>query len=98
VFGRSSQPTTGYEFDTFAADLNTLLNALDLRDIVLGGFSMGTGEVGRDLGAYGPERVSKAVFMASIEPYLLKTDDNPTGVDGTVFANTMSAAVKDRYA
>lgn len=97
-FGKSSQPTSGYDYDTFAADLDQVINVLDLSDIVLVGFSMGTGEVGRYLGTYGRSRVSKAAFMASLEPYLLKTDDNPNGVDGTVFADTMSAAVKDRYA
>jgi non-heme chloroperoxidase len=97
-FGRSSQPTTGYDYDTFAADLNLLLRALDLHDVALGGFSMGTGEVGRYLGTYGPERVSLAVFMASLEPYLLKTDDNPAGVPGKVFEDLTAAAVKDRYA
>jgi pimeloyl-ACP methyl ester carboxylesterase len=97
-FGRSGQPTTGYDYDTFTADLNALLEQLDLRDIVLVGFSMGTGEVGRYLGTYGTERVAKAIFVASLEPYLLKTDDNPSGVPGTVFADTTAAAGKDRYA
>ena len=94
-FGRSNQPTIGYDYDTFAADLNMLIEVLDVTDVVLAGFSMGTGEVGRYLGNYGPGRVDKAVFMAPLEPYLLKTDDNPAGVDGTVFAATLSAAVKD---
>lgn len=97
-FGKSSQPTTGYDYDTFAADLDKVINVLDLSDVVLVGFSMGTGEVGRYLSKYGRSRVAKAAFMASLEPYLLKTDDNPHGVDGTVFADIMSAAVKDRYA
>jgi pimeloyl-ACP methyl ester carboxylesterase len=97
-FGQSSQPTTGYDYDTFAADLNTLLEALDVSNIVLAGFSMGSGEVGRYLGTYGPGRVSRAVFISSLEPYLLKTADNAAGVDGSVFDGIMSAAVKDRYA
>jgi pimeloyl-ACP methyl ester carboxylesterase len=97
-FGRSSQPTTGYEYDTFAADLDLLLHALDLHDVALCGFSMGTGEVGRYLATYGPERVSLAVFMASLEPYLLKTDDNPAGVPARVFDDLTSAAQQDRYA
>src|SRR3982074_3383717 len=79
-FGRSSQPTTGYDYDTFAADLKVVLDTLDLNDVVLVGFSMGTGEVGRYLGTYGSARVAKAAFLASLEPFLLKTDDNPTGV------------------
>jgi non-heme chloroperoxidase len=97
-FGQSSQPTSGYDYDTFAADLNTVLTVLDLSEAVLVGFSMGTGEVGRYLASYGPRRVSKAVFMASLEPYLLKSADNPAGVDGTVFDGLMAAAAKDRYA
>jgi pimeloyl-ACP methyl ester carboxylesterase len=97
-FGHSSQPASGYDYDTFAADLDKLVTHLDLSDFVLVGFSMGTGEVGRYLGTYGADKVAKAVFMASLEPYLLKTDDNPDGVDGTVFAGIMQAAVKDRYA
>ncbi|CAM5528102.1 alpha/beta fold hydrolase [Streptomyces pilosus] len=97
-FGRSSQPTTGYDYDTFAADLNTVMETLDLRDAVLVGFSMGTGEVGRYLGTYGSERVAKAAFLASLEPFLLKTDDNPTGVDGSVFEGIRQAVTEDRYA
>ncbi|MXQ57435.1 alpha/beta fold hydrolase [Streptomyces sp. XHT-2] len=97
-FGQSSQPTTGYDYDTFAADLNIVMETLDLRDAVLVGFSMGTGEVGRYLGTYGSERVAKAAFLASLEPYLLKTDDNPTGVDGSVFEGIEKAVTADRYA
>ncbi|WP_053204594.1 alpha/beta fold hydrolase [Jiangella muralis] len=97
-FGRSSQPTTGYDYDTFAADLKTVLDTLDLRDVVLVGFSMGTGEVGRYLGTYGSERVAKAAFLASLEPFLLQTDDNPTGVPADVFAGIEQAAKSDRYA
>ena len=97
-FGRSSQPTVGYDYDTFAADLNALLEHLDLSDIVLGGFSMGSGEVTRYLGNYGSARVSKAALFGAIPPFLLKTDDNPDGVDGQVFEDIKSAIVKDRYA
>jgi non-heme chloroperoxidase len=97
-FGRSSQPTTGYDFDTFAADLKTVLDTLDLTDAVLVGFSMGTGEVGRYLGAYGSARVAKAAFLASLEPYLLQTDDNPTGVPASVFEGIEQSATTDRYA
>src|SRR6476661_9114219 len=79
-FGKSSKPTTGYDYDTFAADLNTLLNTLDLNDVVLVGFSMGTGEVGRYLGTYGSARVARAAFLSSLEPYLLQAEDNPGGV------------------
>jgi non-heme chloroperoxidase len=97
-FGLSSQPTTGYDYDTFAADLNALLEHLGLEDIVLVGFSMGTGEVTRYLGAYGSARVRKAALLGAIPPFLLKTDDNPEGVDGEVFEGIKAAIVKDRYA
>lgn len=97
-FGRSSQPTTGYDYDTFAADLDKVLTSLDLTDAVLVGFSMGTGEVGRYLGTYGSGRIAKAAFLASLEPFLLKTDDNPTGVPQEVFDGILAAVTKDRYA
>jgi pimeloyl-ACP methyl ester carboxylesterase len=97
-FGRSSQPTTGYDYDTFAADLKILLDTLDLDDVVLVGFSMGTGEVARYLGTYGSARVAKAAFLASLEPFLLKTDDNPTGVPQEVFDGILDAVTRDRYA
>jgi non-heme chloroperoxidase len=96
-FGRSSQPTTGYDYDTFAQDLNKLVTTLDLRDVALVGFSMGGGEVARYLGAYGSERVSKAVFIASVPPFLLKTADNPEGVDASVFAGIEKVIATDRY-
>jgi non-heme chloroperoxidase len=97
-FGRSSQPTIGYDYDTFAADLNVLLEHLDLRDVILVGFSMGSGEVTRYLGRYGSARVSKAVLLGAIPPFLLKRDDNPDGVDRQVFEDLKAAIVKDRYA
>jgi non-heme chloroperoxidase len=97
-FGRSSKPTVGYDYDTFAADLNALLEHLDLRDVVLCGFSMGTGEVTRYLGRYGSARVRKAALFGVIPPFLLKTEDNPEGVDGQVFEGIKAAIVKDRYA
>jgi non-heme chloroperoxidase len=97
-FGLSSQPTSGYDYDTFAADLNALLDHLALDDVVLAGFSMGTGEVTRYLGTYGSRRVRKAAMFGAIPPFLRKTDDNPEGVDGQVFEGIKSAIVKDRYA
>jgi len=97
-FGRSSQATTGYDYDTFAADLKVVLDTLDLTDAVLVGFSMGTGEVARYLGTYGSQRVAKAAFLASLEPFLLKTDDNPTGVPQEVFDGILAAVTADRYA
>jgi non-heme chloroperoxidase len=97
-FGQSSQPTVGYDYDTFAADLHTLIQYLDLRDMVLAGFSMGTGEVTRYLGTYGSSRVRKAVLMGAIPPFLLKTADNPDGVDQSVFDGIKAAVVADRPA
>ncbi|MET8482594.1 alpha/beta hydrolase [Streptomyces tendae] len=98
-FGKSSQPSTGYDYDTFAADLNTVMETLDLHDAVLVGFSMGTGEVARYLSVYGSGRVAKAVFLASLEPYLAITDDNPDGAAPLSFFEGVSEAVKkDRYA
>jgi non-heme chloroperoxidase len=97
-FGDSSRPTFGYDYDTFAEDLQSLMTELDLRDATLVGFSMGGGEVARYLGTYGSERVSKAVFMAAIPPFLLKTPDNPTGVDGAVFEGIKKAIAADRPA
>jgi non-heme chloroperoxidase len=98
-FGKSSQPATGYDYDTFAADLKSLLDHLALdQDVVLAGFSMGTGEVVRYLGTYGSAGVSKAVLIASIPPFLLQTEDNPLGVPGEVFEGIKEAIVADRYA
>jgi non-heme chloroperoxidase len=96
-FGRSSQPTIGYDYDTFAGDLHALLEHLDLSGIVLGGFSMGTGEVTRYLGRYGSGRVAKAAMFGVIPPFLLKTADNPEGVDGSVFEAQQAQIVADRY-
>jgi non-heme chloroperoxidase len=97
-FGNSSQPTIGYDYDTFAADLNAVIEHLALDDMVLVGFSMGTGEVTRYLGTYGSGRVSKAALLGAIPPFLLKTDDNPEGVDQSVFDGIRAAVVADRPA
>lgn len=97
-FGQSSKVTSGYDYGTFAADLDALLTTLDLRDVVLVGFSMGTGEVARYLGSYGSERVAKAAFLGSLQPFLLHTDDNPAGLPREVFDGIESAARADRYA
>ncbi len=97
-FGRSSQPTTGYDYDTFAEDLRRLVTTLELREFALVGFSMGGGEVARYLGKYGSQGVSKAVFISSVPPYLLKAADNPEGVDLSVFQGIEKAVVADRYA
>jgi pimeloyl-ACP methyl ester carboxylesterase len=97
-FGRSSQPTSGYNYDTFAEDLHKLIAHLKLKNFSLVGFSMGGGEVARYLGKYGSKGVNKAVIIGGVPPYLLKTDDNPEGVDGAVFEGIQQAVVADRYA
>jgi len=97
-FGKSSQPTTGYNYDTFAEDLRKLVTHLELRDFALAGFSMGGGEVARYIGKYGSAGVRKAVFISSVPPFLLKTPDNPEGVDGSVFEGIEKAIAADRYA
>lgn len=95
-FGKSSQPAHGYNYDTFADDLNKLMKKLDLRDATLIGFSMGAGEVVRYLGAYGSERVSRAVLIAPVAPFLLKTPDNPVGVEPRVFEGIEKSIAADR--
>ena len=97
-FGQSSKPTTGYNYDTFAEDLRKLVTQLGLRDFTLAGFSMGGGEVARYMGRYGSKNVSKAVFISSVPPYLLRAADNPEGVDGSVFEGIQKAILADRYA
>ncbi|MGN9911562.1 alpha/beta fold hydrolase [Phytohabitans sp. LJ34] len=97
-WGESSRPTLGHDYDTFAGDLHALMEHLDLTDTVLVGFSMGTGEVTRYLGTYGSARVRKAALLGAIPPFLLKTGDNPDGVDGKVFDGIKKAVLADRYA
>ena len=97
-FGKSSQPTTGYNYDTFAEDLHQLITHLDLRDFALVGFSMGGGEVARYIGKYGSKGMSKAVILSGVPPFLLKTPDNPDGVDQSVFDGIEKAITADRYA
>ena len=94
-FGKSSQPASGYEYDTFAADLNDLLEYLDLRDAVLAGHSMGTGEVTRYLGRYGSGRVATGMLVSPIPPYLLQAADNPEGLPGSLFDGFAQAARAD---
>ncbi len=97
-FGRSSQPSSGYNYDTFAADLHKIVTKLALKDFVLAGFSMGGGEVARFIGKYGSKGVSKAVIISGVPPFLLKTPENPEGVDGSVFDGIQKAVAADRYA
>jgi non-heme chloroperoxidase len=97
-FGKSSQPATGYDYDTFAEDLNKVVSALDLHDFALVGFSMGGGEVARYIGRHGTDRVRKAVFMGAVPPFLLKTPDNPKGVNISVFDGIKKGIAADRPA
>ena len=98
-FGASTKAGTGYDYDTFASDLNELINTLDLENAILVGFSMGTGEIARYLARYGSQRIAKAAFLGSLEPYLLKTDDNPEGAGPQEYFDSVSESVeKDRYA
>jgi non-heme chloroperoxidase len=96
-FGRSSQPWSGYDYDTFADDLATLMDSLQLTDAVLVGFSMGGGEVVRYLSRHGASRVAKAVLIGAVPPYLLKTADNPEGgLDEATIAQLKAGVRADR--
>ena len=97
-FGRSGKPGTGYNYDTFAADLDAVLTTLNLSDVSLVGFSMGSGEVTRYLGKFGSARVRKAVLIGTLGPYLVKAADNPEGVDASVFEGIRTAIRADRPA
>ena len=94
-FGKSSQPSGGYNYDTFASDLHALMETLDLHDAVLVGHSMGTGEVTRYLGRYGSARVAKGVLVSPIPPFLLQTSDNPEGLPASLFDGFMHQARDD---
>jgi non-heme chloroperoxidase len=95
-FGRSSKPGIGYNYDTFAADLDALLSALDLTDVSLVGHSMGTGETTRYIGKYGTKRLRKAVLIGTLGPYLVKAPDNPEGIDASVFRGIQAGIKADR--
>jgi non-heme chloroperoxidase len=97
-FGASSRPSIGYDFDTLAGDLHVLLSSLDLHGVVLAGFAMGTGEVTRYLAVHGSGRVKAAVLVAPLLPFLLKTSDNPDGIDQTVFDDVRARIAADRPA
>jgi non-heme chloroperoxidase len=97
-FGQSDWAYTGYDYDTLAGDLSALMESLDLKGAALVGFSMGGGEVARYLGKYGAARVERAVLLSAVTPYLLKTDDNPGGVDKKVFDGMVEGLTKDRPA
>ena len=95
-FGRSDQPWTGYDYDTFASDINDLITSLDLQDVTLVGFSMGGGDVARYIGRYGSARVAGLVLLGAVTPLFGKTDDHPAGVDLSVFAGIRDGLRKDR--
>jgi non-heme chloroperoxidase len=96
-FGKSSQPTEGYKYATFAENVHKLITHLNLQDFILVGFSMGGGEIARYFGKYGSKGVSKAVIMGGLPPFLLKTEDNSEGVDGSVFEGIKKAVAADGY-
>ena len=97
-FGKSDRPTSGHDYDTYAADLSALVSALDLQDAVLVGFSMGTGEVVRYISRYGSHRVAKAVFIGSLQPFMLRTDENPSGFPQEAVDGMLDTIKADRYA
>jgi non-heme chloroperoxidase len=94
-FGKSSQPALGYDYDTFASDLAALMDRLDLKDAIIVGHSMGTGEVTRYLGTHGSARVAKGVLISPIPPFLLQADDNPEGLPGSLFEGFVKEAEAD---
>jgi len=97
-FGQSGHPNGGYDYDTFASDLNDLLSALNLQNVTLVGFSMGGGEVARYIGRYGTDRIAKAMLLGAVPPFLLKTDDNPDGAPQELFDGMIDGLKKDRFA
>ena len=97
-FGDSDKPWTGYDYDTMSNDTHELVKALDLQGATLVGFSMGGGEVARYFGRFGADRVSKAMLISAVTPYMLKTDDNPDGVGQDVLDGLMEGVKEDRIA
>jgi non-heme chloroperoxidase len=96
-FGNSSKPFEGYDYDTLADDLKSVLDTLNLQNVTLVGFSMGGGEVARYMSRHGGARVAKVAFVSAVTPYLLKTDDNPDGVDKSTFDDIQENIAKDRF-
>ena len=97
-FGRSEQPWSGYDYDTLTDDLKDIMDAHQVKDATIVGFSMGGGEVARYMSRYKGENVSQAILISSIVPYMLKTDDNPNGVPQEVFDEMAEGMKKDRAA
>ena len=97
-FGKSDRPWEGYDYDTLASDLNELITQLNLSSVTLVGFSMGGGEVARYIGNYGTDKIEKVVFISSVTPFRLKTDDNPDGAEKETFEATIEKIKADRPA
>jgi non-heme chloroperoxidase len=95
-FGKSDRPFTGYDYDTLAGDLESLLDELNLDNVTLVGFSMGGGEIAKYFGLYGGARVSKVVLISAVVPYMLQTDSNPEGVPQEIFDTMLKGMVDDR--
>jgi pimeloyl-ACP methyl ester carboxylesterase len=95
-FGQSDQPWEGYDYDTFADDLADLIEELELTDVTLIGFSMGGGEVARYIGTYGTERISRAVLLGAVPPFLLQTEEHPAGAPMSVFDGMIAGIKADR--
>lgn len=95
-FGRSSQPWTGYDYDTFAGDVHELIEALDLKDVILGGFSMGGGEVARYIGRFGTARIAKAMLISAVTPLMMRREDHPEGMDPAIFDGIRAGLLNDR--
>jgi pimeloyl-ACP methyl ester carboxylesterase len=95
-FGRSAQPWSGYDYDTFAGDVNELIEALDLRDVILGGFSMGGGEVARYIGRFGTRRIAKAILLSAVTPLMIRREDHPEGMDPAIFDGIRAGLLNDR--
>ena len=94
--GRSTQSWAGNEMNTYADDLAAVIEALDLHEVTLVGFSTGGGEVARYLGRHGADRVAKLVLVSAVPPFMLRTEDNPDGVDGEVFDGLRASSTADR--
>ena len=95
-FGRSDQPWTGYDYNTLSDDLADVMSELELEDVTLIGFSMGGGEVARYMSRHHGKGVRSTALIASVVPFMLKTDDNPLGVDQDVFESIVSGIREDR--
>ncbi|MGF6769974.1 non-heme chloroperoxidase [Paraburkholderia sp. GAS199] len=95
-FGRSDQPWTGYDYDTFAGDIQSLIEALDLHDVILGGFSMGGGDVARYIGRFGTARLAKAFLLSAVTPLMIRREDHPEGMDPAIFDGIRAGLLNDR--